>query len=108
MHNNNWLNLSTQTINPAHIQRVGFDIDNQSVYIDLVGVAINVRAHSRDGITILRYFNLATEDELTRLETQRAGAHYKAQLDEYTRRMDAGDLPEDTRPPELPETRFTF
>ncbi|MBK8150840.1 MAG: hypothetical protein IPK58_22215 [Acidobacteria bacterium] len=106
--NNKWLNLSTQTINPAHVQRAGFDADNQSVYIDLIGVSINIRAHSLDGITILRWFNLAKPSELRRLETQCAEAHYKAQLDEYTRRMDAGDLPEDTRPPTMPETRFTF
>lgn len=108
MNNNNWLNLSTQTINPAHIQRVGYDVDNQSVYIDLIGVSINFRARTLDGITLLRDFNLADEAELAKLETKRAGAHYKAQLDEYTRRMDAGDLPEDTRPPTMPETRFTF
>lgn len=102
------LDLSTQAINKNHVQRAGFDVENQIVYLDMIGFSITVKAASVDGILILRYYELATEDELARLETKRAGAHYKAQLDEYTRRMDAGDLPEDTRPPELPETRFTF
>lgn len=93
------LELSTEVINGAHIGRMSFAISERDgagvvTVLMISGGCRSFDPQTADGKAVLEYAGLTRKF---------ATAHYKWQLAEWQRRMDNGDLPEDTRPPVKPE-----